>query len=297
MRKAVAYIRVSREDENPENQLFTIQRWAKEHRYDVVPFMDYAISGAVDPFERPGFKMMLNYMKTNSIRTIIVAELERLTRDVEHYEKLKDLKKLIGWAIEEDIEIISIADYKFTELINKLRSMVDELRETIGRDAKILKPFSKFMEGVVGLFAELLPEIRIAMAEAERDRIAERTKRALERLKAEGRLYTKPTIIHWIALYRAGKKNLKELTREDIEEAERYFYEQYVKPYKERVAVNYLYKKFLNQEKPVLEMIRRYREKDLAERREKGLPLPKKPTLYNSYYSFYYIVKKLSQRT
>ena len=294
-KKAVAYIRVSREDENPENQLFAIQEWAREH-YEVVPFMDYAISGAVDPFQRPGFRMMLNYMKTNGIHTIIVAELERLTRDVEHYEKLMDLKKLIGWAIEEDIEIISIADYRFTELINDIKKTVADFRSSLPKEAKYLKPIYDLVASLLISVAKKLPELRIAIAQAERERVAERTKRALQRLKAEGKVYTKPTFIHWLALYRSGKKALRDLTREDIEDAERYFIEHYVKPYEDGYPVRRLYKKFLQNERPVIEMIRRYREKDIAERREKGLKVPKKITTYSSYYAFYSLVRKLEKK-
>ncbi len=296
MKRAVAYIRVSREDENPENQLFAIMKWAREHGYEVVPFMDYAVSGAVDPFQRPGFKMMLQYMKENGVRTIIVAELERLTRDVEHYERLKDLKRILGWAIEEDIQIISIADYKFTEIIGKVRESLARLREQMGGNP-MFKPFFRFIEEIVLMFAELLPEARIAAAQFERERASERTSRALQRLKAEGRVYTKPTFIHWLALYRSGKASLRELTPEEIREAEEYFRERYVKPYLEGIPVRRLHRQFLQHERPVIEFIRKYREADIEERRKRGLPVPtKRVETYSSYTAFYNLVRRLARK-
>ena len=295
VKKAVAYIRVSREGENPENQLFSIQKWAKEHGYEIVPFMDYAVSGTVDPFQRPGFKLMLNYMKNNNIRTIIVAELERLTRDVEHYEKLRDLKEIIGWVIEEDIQIISISDYKFTEIINDIKKTVNEFRKTLPEDVRYLKPIYDLVATLLISIAEKLPELRIAIAQAERDRISERTKRALERLKREGKVYTKPTFLHWLALFRSGKKELKEVTVEDIEDAKKYFVEQYVKPYLEGMPIRKLHRKFLQQEKPVIELIRKYREADIERRRKLGLKTPKIRTIYSSYSAFYNLVVKLSR--
>jgi len=296
-KRAVAYIRVSKEDENPENQMFAIQKWAEENGYEVIPFFDYAISGTTDPFQRPGFRMMINYMKRNNIRTIIVAELERLTRDVEHYEKLRDLKKLIGWAIEEDIQIISISDYKFTEIVNEIKKTVFKFKNTLPKEARYLKPIYDLVATLLIYIAEKLPELRIAIAQAERDRIAERTRRALARLKTEGKVYTKPTFLHWLALYRSGKKALKELTREDIEDAKHYFIEQYVKPYLEGYPIRRLYKRFLYQEKPVIEMIRAYREKDIEIRRKLGRRIPRRRETYSSYYAFYYLVKKLAKTT
>lgn len=296
MRKAVCYIRVSREDENPENQLFAIQKWAEEHGYEIVPFMDYAVSGAVDPFQRPGFRMMVSYMKSDGVRTIVVAELERLTRDVEHYEKLKDLKKIIGWAIEEDVEIISIADYKFTEIVNDIKRTVAEFRRTLPKEARYLKPIYDLVASLLISVAEKLPELRIAIAQAERERVAERTKRALQRLKAEGKVYTKPTFLHWLALYRSGKERLRDLVPDDLADAERYFVDQYVKPYREGVPAMRLYRKFLQQERPVIEMIRRRRHEEVASRRRKGLPVPKVLHLYSSYASFYRLLRALEKR-
>lgn len=294
MKLAVGYVRVSREDENPENQVYMIMKWAKEHGYIVSIFQDYAVSGAVDPFQRSGFKAMIEYMKMNNVKTIIVTELERLTRDVEHYERLKDLKKILGWSIEEDVEIISLADETFTQLVAEIRRLARQLRESIPAESRFLKPIYDIIVEILMIVAEKLPEIRISMAQAERQRASERTRRAIERLKAEGRVYTKPTIIEWIALYRTGKKSLSELTREDIEEARKYFIEQYVKPVKEGVPVYRVYKKkFLVNEKPVINMIREKRLADATYKEKIGVKKPSRIETYSSYSSFRRTVLKL----
>ena len=284
-KRAVAYIRVSRPDENPLNQLYAVQKWAEEHGYEITPFYDYAVSGAVDPLERPGFKMMLEYMKANNIRTIVVTELERLTRDVEHYEKIKDLKKVIGWAIEEDIEIISIADYRFTEIVNEIRRTVAEFKSSLPQDARYLKPIFEMVASMLIKIAESLPELRIAIAQAERERVAERTKRALERLKAEGKVYTKPTLIHKLALFRSGKRQYSELTKEDIEEAKQYFIANYVRPYLQGMKARALWRQFQERERPFLEFLKKRVEEELEYRRKLGLPVPKRPNML-SYVTF-----------
>lgn len=286
MKQAVSYIRVSREDENPANQLHAIVEWSKQHGYQIVGvFQDVAVSGAVDPFQRPGFRAMLEFMKTTGVNTIVVAELERLTRDVEHYEKLRDLKSVLGWAVEQDVEIVSIADARFTELVNQVRNMVRELRTSLPQELSFLKPVYELVSRVLVSVVELLPEIRISMAQAERERIRERTKRALERMKSEGRVYTKPTFIHWLALYRSGKKSFSELTREDVEMARRYFVEQYVKPYREGVPARRLYRKFAEMEKPVLDFIKRTKQ-------ARGNPVK---NTYSSYTAFYTLLKSGAQ--
>lgn len=284
VKQAVAYIRVSREDENPANQIHAIMQWARENGYQVVGvFQDVAVSGAVDPFQRPGFKTMLEFMKATGVNTIIVAELERLTRDVEHFEKLRDLKSVLGWAVEQDVEIVSIADVRFTELVSRVRSMIRELRSALPQELSFLKPVYELVSRILVSVVEILPEIRISMAQAERERVRERTKRALDRLRSEGRVYTKPTFIQWLALYRSGKRSLSELTRDDVEAAKRYFIEQYVKPYREGVPARRLYRKFIEMEKPVIDFIRKLKQ-------ESGRPVK---TTYASYTAFYTLLKKL----
>jgi hypothetical protein len=134
------------------------------------------------------------------------------------------------------------------------------------------------------------------MAQAERERASERTKRALERLRAEGRVYTKPTLIHWLALFRSGKKSFRELTREDIEDAERYFVENYVKLYLEGWKIRQLHIKFLQREKALVQMIQARRLEDAEYRRKRGEPVPEKPNTYVSYYTFRKALKKLAQK-
>jgi DNA invertase Pin-like site-specific DNA recombinase len=53
--RLVAYVRVSRDDEQPENQEYAIFRWAAERGHQVVKVVeDVGVSGALPPAQRPG---------------------------------------------------------------------------------------------------------------------------------------------------------------------------------------------------------------------------------------------------
>lgn len=224
--------------------------------------------------------MMLEYMRRTEINTIVVVMLDRLTRDVEHFERLKDLRSVLGWAVEQDVEIVSIADAKFTELVNQVRNMVREMRSSLPQEMSILKPVYEMVSKMLVSVVEMLPELRISMAQAE----LERARRAIDRLRAEGRVYTKPTLIHWLAPFRSGKGGFSELTKDDVDSAERYFYSQCVKLYEKGVPALRLYRRFLESERPVVEFIRRRKESSGMSK-----------NTYTSFTAFYTLLKRVNK--
>jgi DNA invertase Pin-like site-specific DNA recombinase len=82
MKEAVAYIRVSLEEENPENQEIAIRKYAEENGFVIKGFFkDIGVSGAEPALERERFGEMLNFAKDNNINTILLYDLSRLGRD------------------------------------------------------------------------------------------------------------------------------------------------------------------------------------------------------------------------
>ncbi|MEX0569481.1 MAG: recombinase family protein [Candidatus Njordarchaeota archaeon] len=183
MKKVVAYIRISQEDENVENQKFFLSEWAEKKGFEIVAwFIDENVSGLKPPREREGYKSMLKFCRDNNIKVIIFRALDRLARSLE--EGLLELKKLT----EEGFNFY-FASQEFLNVIE------DPMMKK--------KVISDFL-----WFAELYIED-----------IKKKTKMALARLSNEGRLVHRPTIVHGLALYYAQKKDYKDLTREDIDRA------------------------------------------------------------------------------
>ena len=91
--KAVAYIRVSQDDERPENQKIRIEEYASTKSIHIDKyFVDIGTSGASEVFSRPKFQQLLSYARKHRINTIVFYDLSRLSRNVE--DGLLTLKKL-----------------------------------------------------------------------------------------------------------------------------------------------------------------------------------------------------------
>ncbi|MDT7970893.1 MAG: recombinase family protein [Vulcanisaeta sp.] len=153
---AVGYARVSREDEDINNQVHAIEDYAKTNNLTLVGvFRDIDVSGAKPALEREGFRQMLAALESMpAIRTIIVFDITRLGRDM---LDVMDTYKLLT---ERGYNILFI---KHPEL-NVIQSTP---------------------------LAEAIRKATLAMlsvtAEIERALISERTKSALARAKAMGK--------------------------------------------------------------------------------------------------------------
>jgi DNA invertase Pin-like site-specific DNA recombinase len=79
--RLVAYVRVSRDDEWPENQEYAIFRWAAERGHQVVKVVkDVGVSGALPPAQRPGSQKAMQLLE--SADGVVVYALDRVAKSL-----------------------------------------------------------------------------------------------------------------------------------------------------------------------------------------------------------------------
>jgi DNA invertase Pin-like site-specific DNA recombinase len=152
--RLVAYVRVSREDEQPENQEHAIFKWAAERGHQIVESVrDVGVSGAMPPAQRPGWQRVAQLLEQSD--GVVVYALDRVARS------LWDLAAVV----------------KELEARGKLLASVRE----------------EWLENVDPKVRQLIITILGWAAEMEREFIRERTREALARLKAEGKRVGRPS--------------------------------------------------------------------------------------------------------
>lgn len=117
--KNIAYLRVSKEEENLENQKFAIQQFAKE---DLIFFSDEDVSGSVSMRKRDSWAEMQEYIDKNKPERLYVFELSRLARDME--EGLSVIKEL-----QEKVAIFSASPRE--QFLNQTDPMMRKLLTAI----------------------------------------------------------------------------------------------------------------------------------------------------------------------
>jgi len=178
--KAVGYIRISQSDENPENQKIKIEEFASRKELELVGvFADIDVSGTIPPRERPQYRAMLEFCKLNNVKVIIFFDLSRLSRSLE--DGLNELRKLLDEGFNIYFSGMEFLNYIDDPMLKK----------------KIISDFLWFSEMYV-------------------EDIKKRTAVALERLKKEGKLYHRPSLIHYLALHLSGKSSFSEITKDDL---------------------------------------------------------------------------------
>ena len=82
MKKVLIYLRVSRKEEDVENQRIAISKFAKENKYQIVKeFPDEDVSGwKVQVLKRDGFNKLMKYAEQHNIRTILFFDVTRFGR-------------------------------------------------------------------------------------------------------------------------------------------------------------------------------------------------------------------------
>ena len=151
--RLVAYVRVSRDDEKPENQEFAIFKWAAERGHQVVETVkDVGVSGALPPAQRPGWQKVVQLLE--SADGVVMYALDRVARSL--------------W---------------------DLAAVVREL-ETKGK--LLLSVREEWLQSVDPKVRQLIISILGWAAEMEREFIRERTKEALARLRAQGKYVGRP---------------------------------------------------------------------------------------------------------
>jgi DNA invertase Pin-like site-specific DNA recombinase len=151
--RLVAYVRVSRDDEQPENQEHAIYRWAAERGHQVVETVrDVGVSGALPPAQRPGWQKAMQLLE--SADGVVVYALDRVARSL--------------W---------------------DLAAVVKELE---AKGKVLMSVREEWLQNVDPRVRQLIISILGWAAEMEREFIRERTREALARLKAQGKLVGRP---------------------------------------------------------------------------------------------------------
>ncbi|MEM3900416.1 MAG: recombinase family protein [Thermoplasmata archaeon] len=137
----IAYVRVSKKEENIENQKEAILKFANE---DLIFFSD-VVSGSVKAMEREGFKEMMEYIDKMKPAKLYVYEISRIARSMT--EALTIIQKL---ELEKNVMVIPVIEKErwFTTTDRSVRNLI------------------------LAIFAW--------MAEREREMLIERTRNALE---------------------------------------------------------------------------------------------------------------------
>ena len=177
--KAVAYVRVSTDEQDPKGQSLVLENYAIERGYKIVEwFRDEGVSGSVDPLERPEFQAMLEYIQDKDIDVILAYDLTRFYRASSP-----------------------------TKALERLREIMDQYN--------VLIEFAREPEIEDPLLKELWMFIKSWFATYERLQISLRTKYGIAKVKKEGRLYHRPTLAHYFASV-LFDKDLGKLTKEEV---------------------------------------------------------------------------------
>ncbi|MDQ3868045.1 MAG: recombinase family protein [Thermoproteota archaeon] len=156
MKYALAYLRVSTEEQTVLNQKIALQKWAKERDYQILDFFeDSAVSGKVPAINRFGFGELLDLVKTASVDAVLVYELSRVGRTF--WDTLDAIK-----TIEEYAPFISCS------------------------------PRESFLQTTDPSIRKLMIGILTWVAEREREMLVQRTKDGMARAKEGGKRIGRP---------------------------------------------------------------------------------------------------------
>ncbi|HZE78182.1 MAG TPA: recombinase family protein [Nitrososphaeraceae archaeon] len=156
MKYALAYLRVSTEEQTVLNQRMALQKWAGEHGFQIVDFFeDSAVSGKTAAIKRRAFNELLDLVKIASIDAILIYELSRIGRTF--WETLDAIK-----VIEQYAPLISCS------------------------------PRESFLQTTEPSIRKLMIGILTWVAEREREMLIQRTKDGMTRARASGKIVGRP---------------------------------------------------------------------------------------------------------
>jgi len=156
-RCAVAYLRVSTDEQTVENQRLALKKYAEFHHLDLLDFFeDPAVSGRVSAVERKGFSELLDFIKENPVDVVLVYELSR-----------------IGRRFWETLDAIKLVD-QYSALVS-------------------CSPKESFLQTMEPSVRKLMISILSWVAEREREMLVQRTKDGMERARIVGRRIGRPT--------------------------------------------------------------------------------------------------------
>jgi putative DNA-invertase from lambdoid prophage Rac len=153
---ALAYLRVSTEEQTVLNQKMALQKWSYEHNYQILDFFeDSAISGKIPAIDRYAFRDLLELVKTAPVDAVLVYELSRVGRTF--------------WDTLDAIKTIE----KYTPLIS-------------------CSPKESFLQTTEPSIRKLMIGILTWVAEREREMLVQRTKDGMARAKEGGKGIGRP---------------------------------------------------------------------------------------------------------
>ena len=234
--RAVAYLRVSQEDENIDNQRYVIEEYCTRHSLECLFFPEVGVSRTEDPFKRPVFSSVLEFMKTNNIRILIVESIDRLTAEPEHWDKL------INYLTSHNIRLIAIKDEDITSAFEGVIKTIESLKTKVS--SEVLKVVLDSQIDSLKRQIKMYQKLKVAVAKEYVEDVRYKTRRAMSRLKNEGKLYHRPSILHYLAAYLKGKK-VGDVTVNDVREAEEYLRKAFKPLYDMRVPWYVMHKLFL----------------------------------------------------
>jgi DNA invertase Pin-like site-specific DNA recombinase len=88
MKKVAVYVRVSRLDQNPDNQVNELRRYVQARGWEAVEFIEHGVSGAKD--KRPQLDRMLAAVRRKRVDAVVAWKLDRLGRSMRHLVLLLD---------------------------------------------------------------------------------------------------------------------------------------------------------------------------------------------------------------
>ena len=94
--RAGIYARCSTQDQNPENQLRELRRFAAARGWTVIDYVDHGVSGAKD--SRPALNDLLRDARRRKIDAVVCWRLDRLGRNLRHLILLLDELTALGVA-------------------------------------------------------------------------------------------------------------------------------------------------------------------------------------------------------
>lgn len=156
MHYAIAYLRVSTDEQTVLNQRLVLQNWASERGYLILDFFeDPATSGKVPAVQRNGFKEMIDFLTTAAVDAVLIYELSRVGRTF--WETLEAIKSIENYA-----PLISCS------------------------------PRESFLQTTEPSVRKLMLGILTWVAEREREMLVQRTKDGMARARAAGKEIGRP---------------------------------------------------------------------------------------------------------
>lgn len=147
MRKTIAYIRVSTSEQADRGfslpaQEHKIRQYAELYGYTIDDVIQDAGISAKS-LDRAGFQRIIQMMNKKEIGTLIIAKLDRMTRNI------KDLAEIVELCNKKDISLVSIGEHLDTGtaagrmILNMLGVISQWERETIGERTSTALQYKK----------------------------------------------------------------------------------------------------------------------------------------------------------